>query len=408
MVNLSNVSSTKVAKEIKEGYELVKDHPLSLADNTIANAADTLSDHVMILGDWETDMYDLVIGFRSKVLTKHGSMRPIVFLGPSPPSSSVWARVSIFRDIYVVIGSQLDATDLVRGGIINAHAVLVMARYSLNDQACLGDSKSLTTFLIAEKLTRAHITIELLSASSLQLLLKGHAALYKKKPVQKDPAREEFDAAKASYKEISKLETTSNPYFACGHVFVTSFLDSLSGLAFYNQQIVGVLQLLTSPEAIQSVTVRTLVTAYPCLKNTKKKKKHRRRKSHENTETIKKVDKKTTVVLETELDTLTTTYGDLRREQVGADDEEQYKITFIQVFQTVMKYSSAVVLAVRRSGDKNSIPYVVTAPDPKMRLRMDDVCLILDNHSLSLSSDMPQINTTSQYETRTNIVNKSI
>lgn len=379
MVRLSHESNMRVPRELKENYELVESTPLSLDCVMLPTVEELVRDHILIVGDWLEDMYDLVIGLRSKALAPVGGLFPIVFLGSEEPDPIMWQRVSVFKDIYVVIGSQVDPRDLARAGAVDARSILVLSSNVETSEEVIKDSRSLTTFLILEKLTRAHVTIEVVTVDSLGLLLKGHAPLYSKKPPKTHPSRPEFEEARRSYKEISKLGPSSNPYFTSGNVFVSSFLDSLICLAVYNEQIVSVLSALTSPELFESVSVQRVIESYPYL--VRKISKKDRRKAAEEAEAKSQ-----------------------RRKHHHKDDEAEMSsdsfqegpmfkpLTFGRFFLHFIKYGAgAILLGIYRLSATDSRPYIITAPSSKLILQPTDVCFVLaPKRSFTISSYGPE------------------
>lgn len=364
MVLLSRESKIRVPKELKDNYELVETVPLDLEKVTLPTVEGMVRNHILIVGDWLEDMYDLVRGLRSRTLGPLGALFPIVFLGPEEPNPLMWQRCSVFKDIYVVSGSQVDPRDLARAGAVDARSILVLSSNSETSEEVIKDSRSLTTFLILEKMTLAHVTIEVVSADSLSLLLKGHSPLYAKRPPKASDARPDWEEARRAYKEIAKLGPSSNPYFASGNIFVSSFLDSLICLAYHNEQIVSVLSAITSPEMFETVPLQRVLNAYPYLirKMPKKKVPRNDRADYGG------VDSPHTSATKS-------------KHSSNFDDEDlpEFKpITYGRMFFHFLKYASgAILLGVYRYSAQNTRPYIITAPPSKLTLEPQDVCFIL-------------------------------
>lgn len=377
MVNLSKVDRMRVPLKLKQKYDLVDDYHLDLDKCTLPSVEGVLQDHILITGEWYDDMYNVVLGLRRKELRSYGKLRPLVFLGPEAPPSYLWQKVCMFKDLFCVIGSQLDPADLKRAGAITAYRILVLESGCNQTQDVIKSSRSLTTFLILQKLTKVHATIELLSADSLDLLLKGHDQLYQKKPDSNSEARQDYDAARAAYKELNKLGACANPYYAAGNVMLDSFLDSLISLSYFNQQLLAVLTALCSPTAFQSVSIDELTTVYPYLITAKKKKKKRRRRRSKSRSRKSK-------------DSIISDEGpaSMKSESMEMDvvsdpeEPEDYvtehkEVTFGEIFDHFLKYSGGIVLAIQRVGRINVAPYVITVPDVNLVLAPEDVCYYL-------------------------------
>jgi len=51
---------------------------------------------------------------------------PIVFLHETPPAADVWAEVSRYPQVYIILGSPLETRDLVRAGVLTLSRAIIM------------------------------------------------------------------------------------------------------------------------------------------------------------------------------------------------------------------------------------------------------------------------------------------
>jgi hypothetical protein len=83
---------------------------------------------------------------------------PIVFLHETPPAADVWAEVSRYPQVYIILGSPLETKDLVRAGVLTLSRAIIMrapnnATLSAVDSgseggAALNDADALFTYQV--------------------------------------------------------------------------------------------------------------------------------------------------------------------------------------------------------------------------------------------------------------------
>jgi hypothetical protein len=211
-------------EELRKFY-FVREVPLILSEATIHTSVmdhyPSISGHMIVIAKGLNSLYDLIRPLRAKYL---GKLNHIVILYPHNIPLHIWRRISIFEGILVVKGSPLEESDLRRAGIFRAGQVVVLADSTSNGSMnALTDADVIFTYHSVKRLNeKTQILIEIVRHENV------------------------------SYLDTSMSTNTHNcdfkftPHFAAGTLFTSTILDSIVCQAFYNPQIIRVLDTLIS------------------------------------------------------------------------------------------------------------------------------------------------------------------
>lgn len=200
-----------------------------------------MSHHIIIVGKDMTHLYDLIRPLRARYL---GSVKPIVLLHPDDIPESVWKQISVFPDILVVKGSNLDDEHLIRAGVFRAEQAIILADSKAHQRAlgslgssviqaeALVDADAILTYKAIRSLNpRVHIVVEIFNSQNISYL----------------------DA----HNVIAAHYRSSRP-FAAGSIFAAAALDSLVCQAYFNPLIVKIVRKLsTGVDTIDKVDLLT-------------------------------------------------------------------------------------------------------------------------------------------------------
>lgn len=215
------------AEHFKENY-YVAETPLDLNEcivkTSVMNEYPFINQHLIIVGKGLRNLYDLIRPLRAKYL---GPLRYIVLLYPYDIPHDVWQRISVFDSLLVVRGSCLEESQLRRAGIFRAAHVVVLADGSSgsgpssSDVDALVDSEAIFTYQHVKRMNpQTQVVLEFVNQSNISYL--------------KDESKAGVDEPKFTAQ------------FAAGSLFTTSLLDSIVCQAYYNPQIIKVINKLIS------------------------------------------------------------------------------------------------------------------------------------------------------------------
>mmetsp|Transcript_23872 Transcript_23872/g.35024 ORF Transcript_23872/g.35024 Transcript_23872/m.35024 type:complete len:1148 (-) Transcript_23872:179-3622(-) len=214
-------------ENLRRNY-FVRDVPNDLAESIVKTSVleeyPYMNGHMIVIAKGLSNLYDFIRPLRAKYL---GRLRHIVLLYPYDIPHSVWRRISIFEGILVVRGSPLEESDIRRAGIFRAQQVVVLADPNSDNGNqgidALVDADAIFTYHCVRRLNeKAQIMIEIVRHQNVGYL---------------DPSMS-VNTHDADYK--------FTPQFAAGTLFTSSMLDSIVCQAFYNPQIIRVLDKLIS------------------------------------------------------------------------------------------------------------------------------------------------------------------
>jgi hypothetical protein len=198
---------------------------------TIIEEFPGISNHIIIMGNSISNIFDLIRPLRAKAL---GSLRVIVILYPQEFPELVWRKISSFEAIFVISGSFLEENDVRRAGIFRASDVIILSDITpdandpnvVNSEAekSLVDADAIFTYQCVKRLnSSAHVVLEIIRQENIVYLGNGD-----------------------QFKEYKFA-----PMFASGALFTSSLLDTIVCQSFFNPQVIKVLnQLISGPENI--------------------------------------------------------------------------------------------------------------------------------------------------------------
>lgn len=206
----------------------VRHDPIKLSEITVKTSVidelPFINQHLIIIGKGLKNLYDLIRPLRAKYL---GPLKYIVLLYPFDIPEDVWQRISIFEAIIFVRGSPLEESNLRRAGIFRASQVVVLADGSTSEGSGAGmealvDSEAIFAYQHVKRMNPStQVVVELVNQSNVGYLDENVG-----------------DSTASDYKFSSQ--------FAAGIVFTTSILDSIVCQAYYNPQIIKVVNKLVS------------------------------------------------------------------------------------------------------------------------------------------------------------------
>lgn len=210
-------------------FYYVRSVPADIQQVTIkSNVVDEvpyINNHLIIIGKGLKNLYDLIRPLRAKHL---GPLRYIVILYPYDIPPDVWLRISMFDAVLIVRGSPLEDTNLRRAGIFRAAQVVVLADGSAEHRSpssgmdALIDSDAIFAYQHVKRMNpQTHVVLEIVNQSNI-----GYLEDENNQSLVNDPR--------------------FSPQFASGSLFTTDLLDSIVCQAYYNPDIIKVINKLIS------------------------------------------------------------------------------------------------------------------------------------------------------------------
>jgi hypothetical protein len=240
--------------EMKNMY-YIRDSIATLDECTIKTSLKeelaVVNNHIIIIGKEMSNLYDLVLPLRAK---STGVMSYIVILYPYDFPLAVWQRINIFEGVFIMRGSALEESDLRRAGVFNARHVVVLGDAQKNsDSGNEGDSGLSggggPALLTAGKKKKSGA-----SAMGLEALIDADTIFcyqcVKRMNENANVVIEIVRHANVSYLDpesginAGELDYKFTPAFAAGQLFISSLLDTIVCQAFYNPDIINVLNQL--------------------------------------------------------------------------------------------------------------------------------------------------------------------
>mmetsp|Transcript_8231 Transcript_8231/g.15524 ORF Transcript_8231/g.15524 Transcript_8231/m.15524 type:complete len:1217 (+) Transcript_8231:175-3825(+) len=213
-------------QELRKNF-FIRDTPQDLASayikTSILDEYPYMNNQMIVIAKGLSNLYDFICPLRAKYL---GRLCHIVILYPYEIPQHIWRRISIFEGIFHVRGSPLEESDIRRAGIFRASQVVVLADPNAEDREtqagvdALVDADAIFTYHCVRRLNeKTQVMIEIVKQQNVTYL---------------DPTA----GLDSDYK--------FTPQFAAGLLFTSSMLDSIVCQAFYNPQIIRVLNQLIS------------------------------------------------------------------------------------------------------------------------------------------------------------------
>eukprot|EP00727_Mastigamoeba_balamuthi_P001181 m51a1_g1106 putative calcium-activated potassium channel protein (582) ;mRNA; r:127803-131265 len=160
---------------------------------------------------------------------------PIVLLAEECPSDHEWAQVSFIPELYVVLGSVVVYSDMVRAGVQGARQVLLLSAPPptagrTDDDDIIADTDTVLTYYNIQTNCRQaadHVFVDLTSMSNAKF----------------------FRPSRLPERFVERYGLTYLPSYASGRLFSFSLFDCLLAHSFFNDYITAIVQklLVSSP-----------------------------------------------------------------------------------------------------------------------------------------------------------------
>ena len=233
--DLSKVArSTQIAARLQKSTHITEPQLLS---DAICETVEHIQGHVLVCG-CPSSIPIFVHTLRPKYIQAEELM-PIVFLHTVPPPENVWAEVSQYPEVYVVLGSPLETRDLVRAGVLTLSRAIILSSGSDSSdgskeaEGYLADADALFTYQsIAKVRPGVPIVCEIDNGGNVSFLCGDGQG----KGQEEDEEGEFTDF------------TLLGP-FAAGAVYVDSLQDKLAVQAYYNPNLLRVIRELVVGQA---------------------------------------------------------------------------------------------------------------------------------------------------------------
>lgn len=188
---------------------------------------------------YTADLYHFIAPLRSRNSSEE--MVPVVVIVREQYAAAVWDPISIFHDVYLIIGSPSNAEDLIRAGVLYAKNFIVFANTesqanvnlhgdrntpeatkALGEIAAMSDSD---TVFINSAVSIMNPTIQIVS----ELVHWGNIPFLN-------------DAHSRAILDRCRKDVVVWPLVAAGNVYVASLNDYLSAQLFHNPSLVSLLE----------------------------------------------------------------------------------------------------------------------------------------------------------------------
>ena len=195
---------------------------------SIAQHAPLVNNHLIVTCGAETlhNLHDLIRPLRCKDIKPQ---RAVVILYPDPFPDHILEEISKYSQVFVVQGSALTESDLVRAGIFFAGRIIMLASESVaaSDVGDAGmdslvDAGSIFAYKLVRNLNRnAHVVVEIVHRQNMAFM-----------------GDQDSDKGFSNYR--------MSPQFASGSLFTSSMLDTLICQQFYNPELTSIVAQLIS------------------------------------------------------------------------------------------------------------------------------------------------------------------
>ena len=206
---------------------------------------------------------------------------PIVILHPSPPSDEDWQSIAPFPNVYYVRGSPLKLTDLRHAGVARCDTIVVFLGDRHDPDDLLADADAIFICKSVEsRFANVVPMIELAHGGNIELfsqkdnwqnarmqrmrkLLNDTGLTFQERWLMLNRISKEYSTNPSFGKSLSRIVTSERPnsqlgktgltpfpsyhfepYFASGHIFTVSIVDSLLSQEYYKPFMLTIVQLL--------------------------------------------------------------------------------------------------------------------------------------------------------------------
>lgn len=244
----------RLLENTTDGSDMVRPLETAMIQNAAnpGNARPSIRNHILIVcSDAARNLYHLVKPLRATHLVDH---LPIVVMSPVPIPSHTWGPASRFQDVFVVRGSPMAKHDLLRAGVKEALAVVLLAsRRGVGSSAPARSDGATSARGAAAGADVAPSGEAGPSASGGYLVDSDVICAYRlirdlvpdREAVVEISQQDNIQFLSTSGLDGSSGTLLSAPFVA-GHCFTPSFLDVLMSQAFYNRHVVSILNSLVA------------------------------------------------------------------------------------------------------------------------------------------------------------------
>ena len=186
-------------------------------------STELLENHIIICG-LNPNIKHMIMPLRSKSSVK---LFPILIIDQNEHiPSQIWTEIQYFPDIYYMKGDLRKQEFLIRAGVANALAVIILANYkNENEVPGMLDINSIFIYNSIKRIyNKALIIADLISVNSIELLSQNND-------------------------NSEKYGFWLNQAFSSGELYINSMLDTLICQAFYNPYIVNIISQLILGES---------------------------------------------------------------------------------------------------------------------------------------------------------------
>lgn len=191
--------------------------------------------HILVLAS-HFELFRFISVLRTVNLTKR-EYKPVIILHKRPPTDQEWDLISVFPDVYFIVGDLRLESDLVRSGIATAARVVIMADRP-NDLAVQDDFFD-TTAIMTNHRVRLMFPDDLTKFVITELINRENVKFVK-------PSFHSRKTLKGQSPEGYSKQFLSAPTYAAGRVIVGSILDSLIFQSFYNPYLSEIIKVMLS------------------------------------------------------------------------------------------------------------------------------------------------------------------
>ena len=228
--------------------------PVPYGDGCVTNFATDLpgvTGHIIVAGPMGSMPY-----FLRPLRMKHYDVQPIVIICDQLPSLEEWAAVAHFEDVYFMRGMAHHMSDMDLAGVAVASRVVLVGRPPQPKSAAAAATAAPSADAVPELKTAedgivdedegmdGEVNISLDDDAHVIFAYRTLSARFPRLPI----VCELLSASNLNLLSRSELQKHHNmfPDFAAGFVFEAALLDTLLCQAFYNADIITVMELLVS------------------------------------------------------------------------------------------------------------------------------------------------------------------
>ena len=220
-ININNRNNENNFINIRNFFIQIRPRTQTESENF---SVELLENHIIICG-LNPNIKHMIIPLRSKSNSK---IFPILIIDQNEHiPSQIWTEIQYFPDIYYMKGDLKNKEYIIKAGVGNALAVIILAKYNSNnyEQPDMLDMNSIFIYSAIKRMyNKALVIADLISVNSIDLLLRKS-------------------------ENLEKYGFWLNQAFSSGELYINNMLDTLICQAFYNPYIVNIISQLILGES---------------------------------------------------------------------------------------------------------------------------------------------------------------